>query len=128
MIKLKINSDPLLKDLLNKSLLTHAQIDTFYIDKLMKNEKLNKKIISRDDKKVSKSSFIRTLQQAKMNVQKATYTIILADYLELINKDSIEQLIKISKMINSTRNIQSDQKHDLIKLLLILIKNFSGEK
>jgi hypothetical protein len=128
MIKLKINSDPLLKDLLNKSLLTHAQIDTFYIDKLMKNEKLNKKIISRDGKKVTKSSFIRTLKQAKVNVQKATYTIILADYLELISKDSIEQLIKISQMINSTKNIQSDQKHDLIKLLLILIKNFSGEK
>ena len=128
MIKSKINSDPLLKNLLNNSFLTNVQIDTFYIEKLMKNDKLNQKIISRDSKKVTKSSFIRTLKQAKMNVQKSVYTIILADYLELINKDSFEQLIKISKMINSTRNIQSNQKHDLIKLLFILIKNFSGEK
>jgi hypothetical protein len=128
MIKLKINSDPLLKDLLNKSLLTHAQVDTFYIEKLMKNKNLNNKIMSRDGKKVTKSSFIRTLNQAKMNVQRAVYTIILVDYLELLNKDSVEQLIKISKMINSTRSIQSDQKLDLIRFLLVLIKNFSGKK
>ena len=124
MIKSKINSDPLLGDLLSKSFLTYAQIDTFYIEKSMKNQKLYKKVISRDNKKVTKSSFIRTLKQAKMNVQKSVYTIMLADYLELINKDSIEQLIKISKMINSTRNIQSNQKYELIKLLLILIKKF----
>ena len=92
--------------------LSKVQLDTLLIT-LLNDDKsnLNKMISQRDNRKVSKGSFIRTLKQAKKNVESSLFTLIILEYFSIIEKSHIINLIKIAdtlKKINSNKLINEN--------------------
>ena len=77
--------------------LSKVQLDTLLITIADKQEiSLNKMILKRDNRVVSKGSFNRTLKQAKKNVEISLFTIIALEYFSIIEKNHIINLIKIA--------------------------------
>ena len=92
--------------LLNKSNLTKIQLETLLIDILLddtsQNQKLNDlKAQLRLKGPISRGSFNRTLKQAKKNILKSIITIVLLQYLNILEKGSLNSFIEISNRLNS---------------------------
>jgi hypothetical protein len=95
-----VKDDTILKFLIKETNITNIQLDTLLINSLLYNNlKLNEKISMRDDKLISKGSFCRTLKQAENNIKRSIYTIIIAEYLSLFNKDTFHNLVRISNIL-----------------------------
>ena len=114
--------DPVAKILAKKSHLTKIQLETLLIDLISDN--LSDFPLKYDDKvkfrltkaKISRGSFNRTLQQAKGNVVKAIYTIILLGYLGVFEDTKLDSYIEIANELNrymeayrESRNASKDQ-------------------
>jgi len=89
-----INEDPILKILLENSNLTKIQLETFLIEILSKyfcqdKIKPEKKASLRLKGKISRGSFNRTLKQAKMNIIRSIYTILLLGYLKIADSSTL---------------------------------------
>ncbi len=82
-------NDPIAKIMADNSHLTKTQLETLLIDILSDN--IAGKSLKYDEKarlrltkaKISRGAFNRTLRQAKQNVTKSIYTVILLGYLGL---------------------------------------------
>lgn len=99
MLKEIIDKDPIAKFLFEKSIFTYSQLDTYLI--YTRNDtSLKQKIMLRDGKRVSKGSFLRTLKQAQMNLQKSFYTLILAEYLGILESGTTVGLIHVGKALS----------------------------
>ncbi len=104
---LSLNRDPIFKILLKNSHLTKVQAETFLIDILA--EKISdKKIVYEDKAKlrliksgVSRGSFNRTLAQARRNIIKSIYTVILLGYLGIFEDPRLNLYIEISNKIKA---------------------------
>ncbi len=98
--------DPVAKILAKKSHLTKIQLETLLIDLISDNLsdfplKYDEKVKFRLTKaKISRGSFNRTLQQAKGNVVKAIYTIILLGYLGVFEDTKLDSYIEIANELN----------------------------
>ena len=94
----KILQDDEIGNFLMKNIkLSKVQLDTLLITIADKQEiSLNKMILKRDNRVVSKGSFNRTLKQAKKNVEISLFTIIALEYFSIIEKNHIINLIKIA--------------------------------
>jgi len=92
--------------LLNKSNLTKIQLETLLIDILLddisQKQNLNdKKAQLRLKGPISRGSFNRSLKQAKKNILKSIITIVLLQYLNILEKGSLNSFIEISNRLNS---------------------------
>ncbi|MEM2939489.1 MAG: hypothetical protein QXU95_04365 [Candidatus Bathyarchaeia archaeon] len=104
---LSLNKDPIFKILLKNSNLTKVQAETFLIDVLA--EKISdKKVIYEDKAKlrliksgVTRGSFNRTLAQARRNVIRSIYTVILLGYLGIFEDSRLNPYIEISNKIRT---------------------------
>ena len=104
---ISLNKDPIFKILLKNSNLTKVQAETFLIDILA--EKISdKKVVYEDKAKlrliksgVSRGSFNRTLAQARRNIIKSIYTLILLGYLGIFEDPRLNPYIEISNKIKS---------------------------
>jgi len=104
---ISLNRDPIFKILLKNSNLTKVQAETFLIDVLA--EKISdKKIVYEDKAKlrliksgVSRGSFNRTLAQARRNIIKSIYTVILLGYLGIFEDSRLNPYIEISNKIKA---------------------------
>jgi hypothetical protein len=106
-----IKEDLVLQYLFNKTIFTDSQLDTIIISSILdKDINLSKKVTLRDNKIVTKGSFIRTLRQAQTNLKKSLYTIIIAEYLSLLNKNSFSNLYRISEILNEIKEYDIDKK------------------
>ncbi len=102
-----ISSDPIAKSLLENSHLTKTQLETFLIDVLA--GKTAHKILTYEKKAklrlittgVSRGSFNRTLAQARKNVIKSIYTLILLGYLGLFETTNLEPYVEIANKIQT---------------------------
>jgi hypothetical protein len=102
-----LNKDPIFKILLKNSNLTKVQAETFLIDILA--EKISgKKIVYEDKAKlrtvksgVSRGSFNRTLAQARRNIIRSIYTVILLGYLGIFDDSRLNPYIEISNKIRA---------------------------
>ncbi|MEM2211563.1 MAG: hypothetical protein QW372_01920 [Nitrososphaerales archaeon] len=99
MLKEIIDKDPIAKFLFERSIFTYSQLDTYLID-TRNDTSLKQKIMLRDGKHVSKGSFLRTLKQAQMNLKKAFYTLILTEYLGILESGTTVGLIHVGKALN----------------------------
>ena len=99
-----IVDDEIGKFLVEKVNLTKPQLDTLLIS-LLSNDKLDNMITCRDKGSVSKGSFIRTLKQARKNVESSLFTLIILEYFSIIEESHIINLIKIG---NSLKKISID--------------------
>jgi len=97
--------DGVTKFLLKNSCLTKKQLETLLIDILVEKvfnikatyeEKASFRI---SEKKITRGAFNRTLRQARKNVIKSIYTVILLGYLGILDAPSLYPYLEISNKI-----------------------------
>jgi hypothetical protein len=99
--------EPFVKIMLEKSCLTKIQLETLLIDVLSENLQ-ESKVTGQEKAKlrlkkagVSRGAYIRTLKQAKKNVLKTIYTILLLEYLGILEGRSLSTYIELSNKVES---------------------------
>ncbi len=98
-------NDPVVKILAKNSHLTKTQLETLLIDILSENAagkplKYDEKARLRLTKaKISRGSFNRTLKQAKENVIKAIYTVLLLGYLGIFESTTLDPYLEIANKL-----------------------------
>ena len=132
-LKQSIN-DPLVKILIKNNTLTEKQLETFLIDVLSDN--LAGKALKNEEKArfrlldggVSRGAFNRTLKQARNNVIKSIYTLLLLGYLGVFESTSLVPYIEISNKlqnyITTYRDVRkrNERKGEQLRMLNILSK------
>lgn len=97
--------DPIVKILEKNSNLTKIQLETLLIDVLVEN--IADKSFKYDEKArirflaVSRGSFNRSLRQARRNVIKSIYTILLLGYLGILEEISLDPYIEIANRLQT---------------------------
>ena len=125
--------DPIVKILSKNSHLTKVQLETLLIDILSEN--LAGKPIKYDEKaklrltkaKISRGAFNRTLKQARVNVIKSIYTILLLGYLGIFETTTLDAYIevanKLQEYVEAHKSIPESKGENLeeqVKLLKML--------
>jgi len=99
-------SDPIVKILAKNSHLTTTQLETLLIDILSDN--IARKPLKYDEKarlrltkaQISRGAFNRTLKQAKENVVKAIYTVLLLGYLGIFESTTLDPYLEIANKLH----------------------------
>ncbi len=131
MITSRLEADPILRYLFERSSFTQAQLDTYLINCATANEKaqLKDKITMRDRKKVSKGAFIRTLRQAQGNLKKSVFTLILSEYLGLLEDESMVRLSQVSTLLKGAGEVISGTElPKVVGVLESIVETLSGGK
>jgi len=100
-------NDPMVKIISKNSHLTTTQLETLLIDVLSDN--IANKSLKYDDKarlrltkaQISRGAFNRTLKQAKDNVTKSIYTVILLGYLGLFETTTLDPYLEIANKLQA---------------------------
>jgi hypothetical protein len=121
-------NDPIVKILKQNSHLTKTQLETLLIDFLAEN--ITGKSVIYEEKarlrltkaKISRGSFNRTLKQAKDNVIKSIYTVLLLGYLGIFESTTLEPYIeianKLQEYIETCKNVsEQDERLKIIEIL-----------
>ncbi len=106
--------DPIVQTLTKNSHLTKTQLETFLIDILA--EKISGKAVQYEKKAklrlvktgVSRGAFNRTLSQARKNIIKSLYTVILLGYLGIFEDASLDPYIEIANRIRTYTEAYKD--------------------
>jgi hypothetical protein len=102
-----ILQDPITKILIKNSHLTRAQVETLLIDILSENiaerklayeEKARLRLLKEG---VSRGAFNRTLKQARGNVIRSIYTVILLGYLGILETSNLEPYMEIANKLRT---------------------------
>jgi hypothetical protein len=124
--------DPIAKMLAKNSHLTAIQLETLLIDVLasnlaLKSLKYEEKAKLRQTKAaISRGSFNRTLRQAKTNVIRSIYTILLLGYFGIIEDSRLTPYIEVANSLKTYgeayKALQSEpeQASEQLKILSIL--------
>jgi len=99
-------NDPIVKILAENSHLTKTQLETLLIDILAENA--SGKPLKYDEKarlrltkaKISRGAFNRTLKQAKENVIKAIYTVLILGYLGIFESTTLDPYLEIANKLH----------------------------
>jgi hypothetical protein len=99
-------NDPIVKIMAKHSHLTTTQLETLLIDVL--SEAMSDKPLKYDEKaslrlakaKISRGSFNRTLKQAKENVTKSIYTVLLLGYLGVFETTTLDPYLEIANKLH----------------------------
>jgi len=100
-------NDPIVKIISKSSNLTHTQLETLLIDVLADN--FSGKALIYDEKarlrltkaKISRGAFNRTLGQAKENVTRSIYTVLLLGYLGIFESTSLDPFLEIANKLQA---------------------------
>jgi hypothetical protein len=131
-------SDPIVKMLAKNSHLTKTQLETLLIDILAEN--ISGKQLKYDEKarlrlskaKISRGAFNRTLKQAKENVIKSIYTILLLGYLGVFENTKLDPYLEIANKLHDfmeaykdipNKSSELDEHLKLIKMVKEEIEN-----
>lgn len=100
-------ADPTAQILMKNSHLTRTQLETLLIDVLAANL-ASKRLIYEEKAKlrqtkatVSRGSFNRTLRQAKRNITRSIYTILLLGYFGILENASLTPFIEVSNKLKA---------------------------
>lgn len=107
-------NDPITEILYKNSHLTKTQLEILLIDILAEN--ISGKNLTYDEKsslrltkaKTSRGAFNRTLKQAKENVIKSIYTIILLGYLGVFESTALDPYIEIANKLKEYLEAHKD--------------------
>jgi len=103
----RVLNDPLARKLIENSTLTMRQIQTLLIDisadfqtgkRLTFEEKADLRL---DGKKTSRGAFNRTLRQARKNVIRSSFTLILLGYLNVLGSPRLEPYMEVANRLES---------------------------
>jgi hypothetical protein len=100
-------NDPIVVVLARNSHLTKTQLETLLIDILA--ESISEKQLKYDEKaqlrltkaKISRGAFNRTLAQAKENVIKSIYTVLLLGYLGVFEDTTLDPYLEIANKLHT---------------------------
>jgi len=112
----RVMNEPILKTLLDRSLLTKPQLETLLIDLVIEDQfgehvpyedkaTIRTKSGSRATG-VSRGSFNRTLRQARRNVNRCLHTMLLLAYLDLFDFSIFRPFEEIATKIGDYRRIR----------------------
>jgi hypothetical protein len=129
MLNSRLKTDPLAEYMLKRTSLTRAQLDTYLIDRTVFEEKadLKAKTLMRDGGPVSKGAFLNTLKQAQENVYRSIYTLILLEYLGLLEKEVTVRLLQISNLLKNIKNLPEEKIQEVLGFIEIIIKKILGK-
>jgi len=107
-------NDPIVKIIAKNSHLTRTQLETLLIDILSEN--IAGKPLKYDEKaslrltkaKISRGAFNRTLQQAKENVIKSIYTVLLLGYLGVFESTTLDPYLEIANKLHEYLDAYKD--------------------
>ncbi len=131
MIESKLKTDLIVRYLIKRSAFTKVQLDTYLIDCITSGEKisLKMKIEMRDKTNVSKGAFLRTLKQAQENLQRAIYTLILAEYIGILEEEATIKLIQIGNLLkNRKKEITKESAFKISRIIESVVDMLSGRK
>lgn len=125
-------NDPIVKILAKNSQLTKTQLETLLIDILSEN--IARKALKYDEKarlrltkaKISRGAFNRTLKQAKENIVKAIYTVLLLGYLGIFESTTLDPYLeianKLQKYVEAYKNMpnKSGELNEHLKLIKMM--------
>ena len=100
-------SDPIVKIIAEHSHLTKTQLETLLIDILSEN--FASKPLKYDEKarlrltkaKISRGAFNRTLRQAKENIIRSIYTVLLLGYLGIFESTTLDPYLEIANKLHN---------------------------
>ena len=119
MINEFLRRDTLFASLIRNSNLTKVQMDTLLSYwNLKQNDRSLSEMIRIRDKVVTKGSFLHTLNQAKQNIRASVYSILLLGYIGLLNKESIEGLVRVTALLNDFKKTGGNSKSEEIMFLI----------
>jgi len=105
-------NDPLVKILSKNSNLSKIQLETLLIDVLAEN--IADKSLKYDEKAklrilaVTRGAFNRSLKQARHNVTKSIYTIMLLGYMGILEEISLEPYLEAANKLKTYINTQRE--------------------
>ncbi len=107
-------NDPIVKIIAPHSHLTKTQLETLLIDILAEN--MAEKTLKYDEKaslrltkaQISRGAFNRTLKQAKENVTKSIYTVILLGYLGVFESTTLDPYVEIANKLRTYLEVYKD--------------------
>ncbi|MCW4006625.1 MAG: hypothetical protein NWF04_08560 [Candidatus Bathyarchaeota archaeon] len=107
-------NDPVVKILAKNSQLTKTQLETLIIDVLAEN--ISGKSLNYDEKarlrlkkaKLSRGAFNRTLKQAKENIIKSIYTVLLLGYLGIFETTTLDPYLEIANKLKEYMEAHQD--------------------
>ena len=105
-------NDPLVKILSKNSNLSKIQLETLLIDVLADN--IADKSLKYDEKAklrilaVTRGAFNRSLKQARHNVTKSIYTIMLLGYMGILEEISLEPYLEAANKLKTYINTQRE--------------------
>lgn len=122
-------NDPIAKIIAQNSQLTKTQLETLLIDILSEN--IAGKSLKYDEKaklrltkaKISRGSFNRTLKQAKENVIRSIYTVLLLGYLGIFDSTTLDPYLeianKLQEYVEAYKNMpyKSEELNDRLKVI-----------
>jgi hypothetical protein len=115
-------SDSVVSFLLERCSLTASQLDTVMISR--GGGMLKEQINLRDAKrKITKGAFLRTLGQGQDNIRGALYTLLLLEYLGLIDSRELFALGRIGDLMSKVK--ESSPSPESIRKLLLAIEEFA---
>ncbi|MFW9980381.1 MAG: hypothetical protein ACFFE3_00525 [Candidatus Thorarchaeota archaeon] len=112
----RVLREPILRVLLEQSLITEAQLETLLIDLMVEDEvgihipyeskaSIRKKSVGKSTG-VSRGAFNRTLHQSRRNVTKCIYTMLLLAYLGLFDYAIFRPFEEVASKIGDYRRIR----------------------
>lgn len=125
-----MDEDLVYKLLFNRCNLSMVQLETLIIDLSSGGSSLIDKIHRRRRSSLTKGSYLRTLKQAQTNIERSVYTIILLQYLNLVNEEAPSDLLRIGSMLQqlSGREIPKERIVLLIDRIRNIVDTISGKR
>lgn len=124
-------NDPMVKILSKDSHLTRTQLETLLIDVLSEN--ISGKTLKYREKaqfrltrsKISRGAFNRTLRQAKENVTRAIYTVLLLGYLGIFESTTLDPYLEVANKLQDyvkayREAINKNEKGDYLKAINVM--------
>ena len=110
--------------------LSLVQLETLIINSSSHGSSLKEKIHRRGRTSLTKGSFLRTLRQAQINIERSAYTIILIQYLNLVNEETPSNLLRIGNILEqiSDNEISGHRIGLLIDRIQDIVETLSGRR
>jgi len=124
MLKDIVKEDSLLQGIINRGNLTIKQIDYLLIQHSGDiKENISEKTFRANRKGLSKAAFVITRDRGKLNIKRALYTLIIAEYLNLLSSDCFISLEKTTFLLKNAKekNISDKQAQQIILTLEALV-------
>ena len=125
-----MEEDFVYKLLFDRCNLSMVQLETLIIDLSSGGSSLIDKTHRRRRPLLTKGSYLRTLKQAQTNIQRSIYTIILLQYLNLVNEEAPSDLLRIGSMLQqlSGGEISKERIRILIDRIQDIVETISGKR